>query len=418
MNIHKKIFIRLTIACIALSIVFGLTVFYLEHQKVNKTVYDLAVNESQLLRQDFREFYSTQNSAQQVLIQKKIHEHLEDGHFTAIRILDLKGNELFSDSATNMDHHQEMMDHGPAEKVMVHTGGERIKYTFNIFLHRVRVPTKSTAGETIGFFEGIYKVDKDRLTAINLQIFWAIIQVILVVFVTAGVLYPIIVLINRQIIQYSIALSKANIGMLEVLGSAIAKRDSDTNLHNYRVTIYAIRLAEQIGLEDSKISSLIKGAFLHDVGKIGISDAILLKPGKLTEEEFEIMKTHVNHGVDIVEGYDWLNDAIDVVQHHHEKFNGTGYMSRLKQDKIPITARIFAIADVFDALTSKRPYKEPFSFDETMKILHEGSGSHFDTKLIDAFTQIAPELYSEYSQSSESVLVKLMRDRVALYFRN
>ena len=114
-------------------------------------------------------------------------------------------------------------------------------------------------------------------------------------------------------------LLNANIGMLEVLGSAIAKRDSDTSGHNYRVCIYAIHLGKALGLSDDRLRSLIKGAFLHDIGKIAISDTILLKPAGLNDEEYEVIKTHVLHGSEIIRAYSWLTDAHEVVLHHHEK---------------------------------------------------------------------------------------------------
>ncbi len=127
-----------------------------------------------------------------------------------------------------------------------------------------------------------------------------------------------------------------------------------TDIHNYRVTIYAVRLAEAVGLGRRSIRSLIKGAFLHDVGKIGISDRILMKPSRLTGEEFEVMKGHVRHGVDIVERSDWLKDATQVVGYHHEQYAGDGYPAGIEGKNIPMTS-----AAAVDALTSKRPYKEP-----------------------------------------------------------
>jgi HD-GYP domain-containing protein (c-di-GMP phosphodiesterase class II) len=161
---------------------------------------------------------------------------------------------------------------------------------------------------------------------------------------------------------------------------------------------------------------VIKGSFLHDVGKIAISDNILLKPGKLSHEEFEIMKTHIQHGVDIIESYDWLKDAAIVVQYHHEKFNGGGYGVGLKGYDIPIGARIFAIVDVFDALTSKRPYKEPVSFEETMRILNEGKGTHFDPDVLEAFNKIAWPLYSEISNTDDSALEGILNKLIDKYF--
>jgi putative nucleotidyltransferase with HDIG domain len=191
----------------------------------------------------------------------------------------------------------------------------------------------------------------------------------------------------------------ANLETLQVLGSAIAKRDSDTDAHNFRVTVYSVKIAEEIGLSTENIRTLIKGAFLHDVGKIGIRDNVLLKPGPLTDDEYEVMKGHVNHGVDIVNRSEWLLDARSVVGSHHEKFDGSGYDRGLRGEEIPINARIFALADVFDALTSRRPYKEPYSFEESMQVLDAGRGTHFDPFLLDEFSKIARRLHEEFAHA-------------------
>ena len=202
----------------------------------------------------------------------------------------------------------------------------------------------------------------------------------------------------------TVNLLDSNLETLQVLGSAIAKRDSDTDAHNYRVTIFSVRLAEAAGLEKQSIQKLIKEAFLHDVGKIGVRDNVLLKPGRLDEEEFQVMKNHVRHGLDIVSRSHWLHDAKDVVGFHHEKYDGKGgYDAGLAGEDIPINARIFAIADVFDALTSKRPYKEPFSFEESVEILREGRGTHFDPALVNLFVAIAQPLYDLLSGKDDAV---------------
>ncbi len=182
------------------------------------------------------------------------------------------------------------------------------------------------------------------------------------------------------------------------------------------MTIIAVHLAEAIGLNRQTIQSLIKGAFLHDVGKIGIPDTILLKPGRLTEEEFQVMRTHVSHGLDIVNRSAWLTDARDVVGNHHEKYDASGYLRGLGGEAIPITARIFAIADVFDALSSKRPYKEPFSFEDTMDILKEGRGSHFDSVLLEAFAQIARRLYDHLARCDDEMLRRELEAIIQEYF--
>ena len=237
-----------------------------------------------------------------------------------------------------------------------------------------------------------------------------------IVLLTALVLYPIIATLLQRLARYSEGLLSSNLETLQVLGSAIAKKDSDTDAHNYRVTLYSVRLAEAAGLDDAQIRSLIKGAFLHDVGKIGIRDDVLLKPGRLDEAEFNTMKTHVDHGLDIVARSQWLDDAADVVGYHHEKFDGSGYPEGRSGESIPIGARIFAIADVFDALASRRPYKEPFSFEETMQILHEGRGTHFDPRLLDSFTEIAEGLYGHLAGRDDPGLRQEVDAAIERYF--
>ena len=233
---------------------------------------------------------------------------------------------------------------------------------------------------------------------------------------TALLLYPVIRRLLGQVSALAVNLLDANIETLNVLGSAIAKRDSDTDVHNYRVTIYSVRLAESAGVNDDAMRVLIKGAFLHDVGKIGISDSILLKKGRLTEAEFEEMKKHVTHGLDIVSRSHWLQDAAIVVGNHQEKYDGTGYTRGIAGPDIPLLARIFAIADVFDALTSRRPYKEPFGFDETMEILMQQRGSHFEPELLDAFCRIAKPLYAEYGNRDDEKPRRDLEKIVARYF--
>jgi len=155
---------------------------------------------------------------------------------------------------------------------------------------------------------------------------------------------------------------------------------------------------------------------LHDVGKIGIRDPILLKPGKLTPEEFEVMKTHVSLGVDILSKSSWLGGARDVVEFHHEKYDGTGYPQGLKAEAIPLNARIFAIVDVFDALTSKRQYKEPWTIPEAIAMLERDGGSHFDPQLVGIFVRLAPELYRKISGVEEYRLESMLQHSIARYF--
>jgi HD-GYP domain-containing protein (c-di-GMP phosphodiesterase class II) len=280
------------------------------------------------------------------------------------------------------------------------------------------MPLRDRAGVVTGYFEGIYQVDRKTMSDIQGRIAWSLIQVVLVVLVTTVILYPVIIALNKDLMRLTVDLSHANLGMLKVLGSAVAKRDSETNIHNYRVTLYAVRLAEAVGLGELEITSLIKGAFLHDVGKIGISDTILLKPGKLSDDEFTVMKMHPRHGADIIEKYAWLGDALDVVQYHQEKYDGTGYGEGLKDESIPLNARIFAIVDVFDALTSRRPYKDAMTFDAAMDVMEKERETHFDPKLFDVFSRTAQKHHEEIGLTHESNLEAMLDDILEKYINN
>lgn len=203
------------------------------------------------------------------------------------------------------------------------------------------------------------------------------------------------VIVNGLLIGMHHDLLESNLQMVKALGSAIAERDYGTSEHNFRVTIYAVRLAEKVSLEKDEVRALIKGSFLHDVGKIGIRDKTLLKPGGLTQREYEDVKRHVFLGRQIIESVRWLEDAIEVILYHHENWDGTGYPHGCRGENIPLTARVFAVADVFDALTSQRPYKEAMTYDQAIATMIDKREVQFDPQLLDAFLDIARELYNE-----------------------
>jgi HD-GYP domain-containing protein (c-di-GMP phosphodiesterase class II) len=278
------------------------------------------------------------------------------------------------------------------------------------------IPITDRQGAVKGFARGAFAVSPESAAAMRSAVLRSVLIVVAIVCGVAAILYPVILHLMRRLSDYSTNLLDANLETLAVLGSAIAKRDADTDAHNYRVSLYAARLGEKIGLGADDMRGLIKGSFIHDVGKIGIPDAILLKPGRLTEEEYRVMQTHVGLGVDIVRRASWLRDSVPVVAGHHEKFGGGGYPRGDQADDISMAARIFAIADVFDALTSERPYKKPLGFEDTLKILEQGRGAHFDPQLLDAFAGLAPELYEKYAGREGDSLREQLTTVVERYF--
>lgn len=164
-------------------------------------------------------------------------------------------------------------------------------------------------------------------------------------------------------------------------------RDEDTGDHIVRMAAYSALIAEKHGLPNQEVERIHMAAPMHDVGKIGIPDSILLKPGKLTDQEFDIIKTHTSIGFKILGGSrsEILNLAAEIALTHHEKWNGKGYPKGLARTQIPLAGRIVAISDVFDALSSKRPYKDPMSVGKATKIIGKERGEHFDPELADVF---------------------------------
>ncbi len=224
-------------------------------------------------------------------------------------------------------------------------------------------------------------------------------------------------IVNGLLIGMHHDLLESNLQMVKALGSAIAERDYGTSEHNFRVTLYAVNLAESLSLEKAQIQGLIKGSFLHDIGKIGIRDKTLLKPGGLTRREYEDVKKHVTLGKQIVSSVRWLEDAIDIIEYHHEKWDGTGYPEGLSGEKIPLKARVFCIADVFDALTSERPYKAAKSYDETITTMTHQKSRHFDPTLLSKFTEISRRLYESITNQDVVALENAVLTAINRHFQ-
>jgi HD-GYP domain-containing protein (c-di-GMP phosphodiesterase class II) len=279
------------------------------------------------------------------------------------------------------------------------------------------LPLETPDRKTGGLAEIVFVPAPNVLAAMNRKSLLSAGIVVLITLATTGLLYPVVLRLTNRLVSFSRNMQAANFETLSLLGCVVAKRDSDTDEHNYRVTLYALRMGETLGLSREQMRALTKGAFLHDVGKIAIRDDILLKPGRLTREEYEIMKTHVRHGLDVIDRSSWLHDARDVVGGHHEKFDGEGYPGGLEGADIPLTARVFAVADVFDALTSRRPYKAPLSCAEALGILNRGRGKHFDPEVVDLFTGMAETLYEHYAHKTGNDLKAELIDMSWRYFQ-
>jgi putative two-component system response regulator len=200
--------------------------------------------------------------------------------------------------------------------------------------------------------------------------------------------------LERMVHQRTRELSISRQQIIRRLGRAAEYRDDETGNHVLRVAHYARLIAEAHGLGQKASSLIFSTAPMHDVGKIGIPDSVLLKPGKLNDEEWEIMRRHPFMGAEIIGQHEneMLGTARNIALTHHERWDGKGYPSQLKGEDIPLTGRIVAIADVFDALVSVRHYKAAYSIEDSVKIMDEESGSHFDPSLMLAFRKALPAI--------------------------
>ncbi|HEY0838033.1 MAG TPA: HD domain-containing phosphohydrolase [Azospirillum sp.] len=415
-SFYRLLASRLSLAALVIALALGGAVYLYEMERVDDAVVELAMREAHAFAALDGEALARPGAPldERLKVFLAAREHGPDGHFVFAEAYDADRKPLGEASRGDVGAVEAAFDRN-AHPFPADGRAHYDKVTLDGRLY-LRVLTDLPAGAFSGFFEGIFEVAPERLARIRESVLGTVAIVVAVVAGTTLFLLPIVISLNRHLVTLSGRLLRANVEILEVLGGAIAKRDSDTSQHNYRVTLYAVRLAEALGLGGAAIRALIKGAFLHDVGKIAISDAILLKPGKLTAEEFTVMKTHVEHGIDIVSRSRWLDDAASVVGGHHEKFDGSGYPRGLSGTAIPMDARIFAVVDVFDALTSRRPYKEPMAFDTAMAIVADGRGQHFDPTVVDAFARIAGELHERFAASDDDELRAMVLAATARYF--
>jgi response regulator RpfG family c-di-GMP phosphodiesterase len=210
---------------------------------------------------------------------------------------------------------------------------------------------------------------------------------------------------------------------LKALAQALETRDAETHGHSERVVTFSLRLGRELGLDRDMMRSLEFGSLLHDIGKIGVPDAILRKPAKLTDEEWVKMRMHPLHGQAILRDIPFLDGAAKVVAQHHEKWDGSGYPLGLRGEEIDLNARIFAVADAFDAMISDRVYRAGRSYEDATEELDRCTGAHFDRKIIEAFHRVPSEFWEELKRlslitkherySPQTVVAELIATRMA-----
>lgn len=412
-SLHRTILARLLPAWVILSLVLGAAAYRMESLRAIGNATELASQEADRLDQARLRGLFEGGRAMDAGAVKAL---LQESRLKQLRLFDPDHRRLL-EVKTEADPE---LDQALAGAPMAFPApGSRKHSTLRLsgrYYVRVLVPLQDAAHGLHGYMEGIYLVPPRTVRVIEARIGATLAMVLMVTTLTSLLLYPIIVSLNRGSLELSRRLLEGVVELMRVLGSAIAKRDGDTDTHNYRVALYATRLAETMGCSATEIAALIAGAFLHDVGKIGISDNILLKPGPLTPEETELMHTHVAIGQAIIADSRWLSRAGEVVGAHHEWFDGSGYPKGLKGPAIPFNARVFAIVDVFDALTSRRPYKAAFPLEQAIGMMRMDSGRHFDPELLARFLPMAPAWYERLHAAGSEDLKAELAASIGIYF--
>lgn len=422
--VYRVLTLRLLLMAIGICLVTGITVYLTEQQNLSDAVVEETQAEVQRLVARTTMIMKESGTESRLAFRQALDQrtstpmHRETGSYVYVRFYRPDDPVAEERQDSGYEHAKVVADFirlhprpvpeedGSAEVVTL--GGRMHVY--------VVLPMFDLKQERVAFVQAVFAPSSETLQAIAQKLRRTVLLTMLIVLATTGLLYPVILHLVNKLTLFSRNLLEANLDTLTLLASAIAKRDSDTDAHNFRVTLYAVRLAESMELSTTELQALIKGAFLHDVGKIGVRDRILLKAGRLNAEEFSLMQEHVHHGVEIISGSDWLRDAAQVVASHHEKYDGSGYPLGKTGDTIPLLARIFAVVDVFDALTSRRPYKEPLSCEAAVAILEQGRGTHFDPRVLDTFQPLAVELYRYCVDSDAQQLRSDLRAVITRYF--
>jgi len=416
-SFNKRTALRIATVSLLLAAIASPIAWFVARESAEKSTVALAIEESRRLLVHFDAIALSGPDARDHA--QKAAQTITGGLFDIAEIYDHEGRKLAEALTQDGEAVEKLLpkhvrpDYATASYESLILRDDR--WALRVFV-ALREDAANQQSPITGYFEGVRVVPDWQHDQMLADALIAALMAGLASLLCGTAIYPVVVHLSADNERKAREVLDSHISMMEALGRAIAKRDSDTDAHNYRVAWIAARIAERMGLRDKGMQALIAGSFLHDVGKIGIPDAILLKPGRLNSDEFAIMRTHVGLGEEIVKGIGWLEGAYDVVAGHHEKWDGNGYPRQLRGEDIPLAARIFTVADVFDALCSKRPYKEPMGFDAAMAVLEQDTGSHFDPSVMNAFRPIAKEVFERLSRCVENEYRLLLEERVRLHF--
>jgi putative nucleotidyltransferase with HDIG domain len=415
---NRRIAKRLVVICTLFAVFFGITTHLFVLYSFKLTTTTQALESTSVLDELIDPKHIDQPHAQGEIIDT-LNKIITFGIFESITIYDSQNHKIAQASTPNG-----LLVGG---KTINETVGLRKKSGTSFYEYKdkgvqaliIRGPINTKDVElgdkTLGYFEVIRIIPEWRKKQILSIDIWSVLLTIIGTLSVGLILYPIITKLNNENNQRHKEVINSHINMIKSLGEAVAKRDSKTGTHSNRVTWIAVMIAEKMGIDVNSICNLIVGCILHDIGKIGISDNILLKPSKLSPEETEIMHGHVKKGEEIVKGMGWLEKARDVISGHHEKWDGTGYPRQLAGNQISLIARIASVADVFDVLCTTRPYKAPYPYETAIDMMVAESGKHFDPTVMNIFLPISKNIYDILISSNEAKISALLDKKIHQY---
>ncbi|MEN8190931.1 MAG: HD-GYP domain-containing protein [Thermodesulfobacteriota bacterium] len=412
MNISHHFFGRLVAAFLLVTALATLSIYLFFQQRASVILHDL-VKEETVWFDRVTSGLDWEQEDHRIQFIEAFHELTRRRNFTQLLITSLEGEEIFYYSKNSNE--EKLL---PVLSLDSSAKGGEMRYRlvrrnshyqlhFSVYPHTAR-------GKAI--VRGILPMEEGFARQIEGAELIAISVVLITASLIGAVTLPLVRRAYKKVEQRRYELQRSYLATTQALGRVIAKRDDETNRHNFRVAYYALKLGENLGLTRDTLRALTLGAFLHDLGKVATPDHILLKPGSLDKTEREVIENHVSHGMEIIADIEWLKQAEAVIGSHHERFDGSGYPSGLRGENIPVEARVFAVVDVFDALVSKRPYKSASSLDDALNHLATGKNAHFDPKIVETFLPIAADLYRKIANLGESHLQIILQQAAATHF--
>ena len=405
-EVHLKFIKRMGVACLLAGVLCLGGAFFVEYRRVEQSVVDGAVKEGKIYYSLFLDYFEGDRNTDTAELEKRLVaalnltpylylEFFSPDRKLITRVGDKKGS----------DANQLFINKG---LVMIPSAGRLVYKILSSerVLLKITLPVMNGDQVLTGYMSGVYQLPAADMKAV-------VNRFALTGAITSGAVlccgifcYLGFFLLNNRLVRTINGLSGCNIFLLKKLGTALGKSDCLDDGHSSRLLIYSINLAIASGVPGNQIRELIIGSCLHDIEMLSVPVSILHKDAPLSRDERSLVDKHAKEGFDAVKKIKWIVNGARMVRHHHEKYDGSGYPDGLKHEKIPLNARIFTIADTFDAMTSSRPYRKPLSIEEALRQLGQGSGKHFDPVLLSTFMKIVPGLFARLDDMGLSDLEK------------